>query len=54
MTSNIPPAIAHSSLDAGAKVILTTEAVVPATKTRKLSAERSEARRFVHHDTPSS
>ncbi|CAA0395527.1 unnamed protein product [Arabidopsis thaliana] len=44
MTSNIPPAIAHSSLDAGAKVILTSEAVVPATKTRKLSAERSEAR----------
>ncbi|KAG7547258.1 Polycomb protein VEFS-Box [Arabidopsis suecica] len=44
MTSNIPPAIAQSSLDAGAKVILTSEAVVPATKTRKLSAERSEAR----------
>ncbi|XP_020875366.1 polycomb group protein VERNALIZATION 2 isoform X1 [Arabidopsis lyrata subsp. lyrata] len=44
MTSNIPPAIAHSSLNAGAKVILTSEAVVPATKTRKLSAERSEAR----------
>lgn len=52
MTSNAPPAIAHSSLVADAKVILTSEAVVPAARTRKLSAERSEARRFVHHDSP--
>ncbi|KAL1194630.1 Polycomb group protein VERNALIZATION 2 [Cardamine amara subsp. amara] len=44
MTSNTPPAIAHSSLNSDAKVILTSEAVVTTTRTRKLSAERSEAR----------
>ncbi|XP_010449701.1 PREDICTED: polycomb group protein VERNALIZATION 2-like isoform X1 [Camelina sativa] len=44
MTRNTPPAIAHSSLGADAKVVLTSEAVVHATKTKKLSAERSEAR----------
>ncbi|EOA15517.1 hypothetical protein CARUB_v10004893mg [Capsella rubella] len=43
MTSNTPPAIAHSS-GADAKVVLTSEAVVTATRTKKLSAERSEAR----------
>ncbi|VVA93382.1 unnamed protein product [Arabis nemorensis] len=44
MPGNTPPAIARSSLDSDAKAVLPTEAVVPATKTRKLSAERSEAR----------
>ncbi|XP_010434756.1 PREDICTED: polycomb group protein VERNALIZATION 2-like isoform X2 [Camelina sativa] len=44
MTRNTPPAIAHSSLGADAKVVLTSEAVVSATRTKKLSAERSEAR----------
>ncbi|ESQ55751.1 hypothetical protein EUTSA_v10025216mg [Eutrema salsugineum] len=45
MTSNTPPAIAQSSLDSDGKAMLTSEAVVaPPAKTRKLSAERSEAR----------
>ncbi|ESQ55753.1 hypothetical protein EUTSA_v10027237mg, partial [Eutrema salsugineum] len=52
MTSNTPPAIAQSSLDSDGKAMLTSEAVVASpAKTRKLSAERSEATRFVHHDT---
>ncbi|XP_010531666.1 PREDICTED: polycomb group protein VERNALIZATION 2 [Tarenaya hassleriana] len=50
MTSNIastPAAVAHSSVDSDAKSILTSEAVVPATRTRKLATERSEARSYM-------
>ncbi|KFK22258.1 polycomb group protein embryonic flower 2 [Arabis alpina] len=44
MSGNTPPAIARSSLDSDAKTVLPTEAVAPPAKTKKLSAERSEAR----------
>lgn len=45
--NNSSPAIAQCSLDSNAKAVLASEAVVSAAKSRKLSAERSEARRFV-------
>lgn len=42
--NNSSPAIAQCSLDSNAKAVLASEAVVSAAKSRKLSAERSEAR----------
>lgn len=44
---NNSPAIAQCSMNSNAKAVLASEAVAHAAKTRKLSAERSEARRFV-------
>ncbi|XP_056848659.1 polycomb group protein VERNALIZATION 2-like isoform X1 [Raphanus sativus] len=41
---NNSPAIAQCSMNSNAKAVLTSEAVAHAAKTRKLSAERSEAR----------